>query len=84
MEKSQKTKAENLHKEISLPKGENVFSAYQYHNGNGKPDASMMGIPKEKFSLSNYDAKSPPRRIQQAQSDNRLKVSRNFLVHWYY
>ncbi len=52
--------AENIQKEISLPDGEYFFSAYQDHNGNGKLDTNLMGIPKEKFSFSNYNAKNPP------------------------
>lgn len=52
--------AEILQQEISLPDGEYIFSAYQDHNDNGKLDANLMGIPKEKFAFSNYDAKSPP------------------------
>ena len=51
---------ENIQKELSLPYGEYFFSAYQDHNGNGKLDTRLMGIPKEKFAFSNYDAKSPP------------------------
>jgi uncharacterized protein (DUF2141 family) len=52
--------SENFQKEISLPNGEYIFSAYQDHNGNGKLDANIIGIPKEKFAFSNYDAKIPP------------------------
>lgn len=51
---------ENIQKEISLPDGEYFFSAYQDQNGNRKLDVSLVGIPKERFAFSNYDAKSPP------------------------
>ncbi len=52
--------AEIMQQEISLPDGEYLFSAYQDHNGNRILDANLMGVPKEKFAFSNYDAKSPP------------------------
>lgn len=51
---------ENIQEEISLPDGEYFFSAYQDQNGNRKLDVSLVGIPKERFAFSNYDAKSPP------------------------
>jgi uncharacterized protein (DUF2141 family) len=63
--------SEVLQKEISLPEGEYVLSAYQDHNGNGKLDVNLIGIPKEKFAFSNYDAKSPPGGF------NRHKVAVN-------
>ena len=45
---------------ISLPAGEYVVSAYIDVNGNGKADASLIGIPKEPVGISNYDGKSIP------------------------
>jgi uncharacterized protein (DUF2141 family) len=66
--------AENIQKEISLPDGEYFFSAYQDRNGNGILDANLIGIPKEKFAFSNYDAKNPPGGF------NRHKVAINQTV----
>ena len=66
--------AENFQKEISLPDGEYFFSPCQDHNGNGILDANLLGIPKEKFAFSNYDAKTPPGGF------NRHKVAINNTV----
>lgn len=71
--------SENFQKEISLPNGEYIFSAYQDHNGNGKLDASLIGIPKEKFAFSNYDAKTPPggfsrHKVAINQTETRVKM----------
>lgn len=73
--------AENIQKEISLPDGEYFFSAYQDHNGNGKLDVNLPGIPKEKFAFSNYDAKTPPggfRRHKVAISKTVAQVKMQF------
>jgi uncharacterized protein (DUF2141 family) len=72
-------KAEILQQEISLPDGEYFFSAYQDHNRNRKLDANLIGIPKEKFAFSNYDAKSPPggfsrHKVSIAQPVTRVKL----------
>lgn len=71
--------SENFQKEISLPNGEYIFSAYQDHNGNGKLDANLIGIPKEKFAFSNYDAKTPPggfsrHKVAINQTETRVKM----------
>jgi uncharacterized protein (DUF2141 family) len=43
-----------------LSEGEYVISAYQDTNGNGKLDASFIGIPKEPVGISNYNGKGAP------------------------
>lgn len=67
---------ENIQEELSLPYGEYFFSAYQDHNGNGKLDSGLMGIPKEKFAFNNYDAKSPPGGFSRHKVTIDKKVSR--------
>lgn len=51
---------ETVTKDITLPKGQYVFSVYQDSNENGKLDTNLLGIPKEKFGFSNYNGKTPP------------------------
>jgi uncharacterized protein (DUF2141 family) len=68
--------AENIQKEISLPDGEYFFSAYQDRNGNGILDANLIGIPKEKFAFSNYDAKNPPGGFNRHKVDINQTVTR--------
>jgi len=52
-------------KDLNLPIGQYVFSIYQDSNGNGKLDANLFGIPKEKFGFSNYNGKSAPGSFKQ-------------------
>jgi len=57
-------KADNtvLSKELSLPNGEYVISAYQDANDNQKLDYGLFGIPKEMIAISNYFGKGYPSR----------------------
>jgi len=49
-------------KEVSLPCGEFVIVAFQDANNNKKLDSGLLGIPKEKFGISNYFGKGYPSR----------------------
>jgi uncharacterized protein (DUF2141 family) len=47
-------------KEVSLPRGEYVVSAFQDANNNLKLDYGLFGIPKEIVGISNYFGKGLP------------------------
>ena len=49
-----------LSKELSLPHGEYVITAYQDANNNKKLDIGLFGIPKELVGISNYFGKGFP------------------------
>jgi uncharacterized protein (DUF2141 family) len=49
-----------LIKEVSLPRGEYVVSAFQDANNNLKLDFGLFGIPKELVGISNYFGKGLP------------------------
>jgi uncharacterized protein (DUF2141 family) len=49
-----------LQKEVSLPNGNYVISAYQDTNNNKRLDYGLFGIPKESIAISNYFGKGFP------------------------
>ena len=51
--------------------GDYVFAVYQDKNGNEKLDTNFLGIPKEKYALSNYN------RIGWPGGFKKLKVNIN-------
>jgi len=61
-----------LSKELSLPHGEYVISAFQDANYNNKLDYGLLGIPKELVAISNYFGKGVP-----SKNFDRQKVTVN-------
>ena len=58
-----------LMREISLPNGEYVITAYQDANNNQRLDYGLFGIPKELVGLSNYFGRGIP-----SKNFNRQKI----------
>ena len=58
-----------LSREISLPAGEYVISAFQDANGNRALDYNRLGIPRELVAISNFDGRGFP-----SKNFNRQKV----------
>jgi uncharacterized protein (DUF2141 family) len=52
-----------LIKQLSLPPGDYVISAFQDENGNQKLDYGMFGVPREMIGLSNYFGRGLPTKI---------------------
>lgn len=52
--------AADIETEIELDDGEYAFSVFQDLNSDGVINSGFMGIPKEPFGFSCYDAKSVP------------------------
>ena len=51
-----------ISRELTLPHGEYVVTAFQDSNNNNTMDFGLFGIPKEPFGISNYEGKGFPSR----------------------
>ena len=58
-----------LSKNVSLPAGEYVVSAFQDANGNQAMDYNRLGIPRELVAISNFDGRGFP-----SKNFNRQKI----------
>ncbi len=75
------SKTNPLSIELSIPKGDYVFSVFQDINNNNKLDTNLVGMPKEPVGISNFDGKGIPGTFKKLNMkiDKDTKVTINLI-----
>lgn len=75
------SKTNPLSIELSIPKGDYVFSVFQDINNNNKLDTNLVGMPKEPVGISNFDGKGIPGSFKKLNMkiDKDTKVTINLI-----
>lgn len=75
------SKTNPLSIELSIPKGDYVFSVFQDINNNNKLDTNLVGMPKEPVGISNFDGKGIPGTFKKLKMkiDKDTKVTINLI-----
>ena len=75
------SKTNPLSIELSIPKGDYVFSVFQDINDNNKLDTNLVGMPKEPVGISNFDGKGIPGSFKKLNMkiDKDTKVTINLI-----
>ncbi len=73
------SKTNPLSIELSIPKGDYVFSVFQDINNNNKLDTNLVGMPKEPVGISNFDGKGIPgsfkKRNMKIDKDTKVTIN---------
>ncbi len=73
------SKTNHLSIELSIPKGDYVFSVFQDINNNNKLDTNLVGMPKEPVGISNFDGKGIPgsfkKRNMKIDKDTKVTIN---------